>query len=152
IGGIGFEDYRLAHGAGAIALAVILFDGGLRTPFRPVRRALAPALSLATLGGLLTAALTGAAAADILGVPLLNGLLLGSIVASTDAAAVFSVLRGTGLRLPERLGSTLELESGSNDPMAVFLTVSLLEVMGGELQPGIGLLALFAQHMAIGAV
>jgi len=152
VGGIGFENYRLAHGAGTIALAVILFDGGLRTPFRSIRHAVAPALSLATVGVLLTAALTGAAAAYILGVPLLNGLLLGSIVASTDAAAVFSVLRSTGLRLPERLGATLELESGSNDPMAVFLTVSLLEVLLGRMEPGLGLLALFAQHMAIGSV
>lgn len=152
IGGIGFENYRLAHGAGTIALAVILFDGGLRTPYQHVRGAIAPALSLATVGVLLTAALTGAAAAYILGVPLLNGMLLGSIVASTDAAAVFSVLRSTGLRLPERLGSTLELESGSNDPMAVFLTISLLDVLRGEMEPGLGLLALFVQHMAIGGV
>lgn len=152
LGGIVFDSYRLAHGAGTIALAVILFDGGLRTPYRSIRHAIAPALSLATAGVLVTAAVVGAAASWMLGVPLLNGLLLGSIVASTDAAAVFSALRSTGLRLPERVGSTLELESGSNDPMAVFLTVSLLEVLLGKMEPGLGLLALFAQHMAIGAV
>jgi cell volume regulation protein A len=152
VGGIQFENYGFAHGAGTVALAVILFDGGLRTPFRSIRPALAPAASLATVGVLLTAGIAGAAASYILGVPLLAGLLLGSIVASTDAAAVFSVLRSTGLHLPERLGATLEVESGSNDPMAVFLTVGLLEILLGQMEPGIGVLGLFAQHMLIGAV
>lgn len=152
IGGIGFDNYRMAHGAGTVALAVILFDGGLRTPFQSIRHAVAPALSLATFGVLLTAGMVGAAASAILGVPMLYGMLLGGIVASTDAAAVFSVLRSTGLQLPERVNATLELESGSNDPMAVFLTVSLLDVLLGKMEPGLGLLALFAQHMAIGGV
>ncbi|HYH83666.1 MAG TPA: potassium/proton antiporter [Longimicrobium sp.] len=152
VGGIDFNNYPLAHGAGTIALAVILFDGGLRTPFHSVRHAMAPALSLATVGVLLTAGMVGAAASYILGVPMLYGMLLGGIVASTDAAAVFSVLRSTGLRLPERVNHTLELESGSNDPMAVFLTVSLLDVLLGKMEPGAGLLALFVQHMAIGGV
>ncbi len=152
IGGIGFNDYSLAHGAGTIALAVILFDGGLRTPFQHIRNAIAPALSLATVGVLVTAAITGVAAAYVLGVSPLYGLLLGSIVASTDAAAVFSVLRSTGLRLPERLNTTLELESGTNDPMAVFLTISLLDVLMGKVEIGAGLLLVFAEHMVIGAV
>ncbi|HEX9939480.1 MAG TPA: potassium/proton antiporter [Longimicrobium sp.] len=152
IGGIGFADYRLAHGAGTIALAVILFDGGLRTPYQHIRHAIAPALSLATVGVLVTAAIVGMAASYILNVPLVFGLLLGSIVASTDAAAVFSVLRSTGLKLPERVNATLELESGTNDPMAVFLTISLLDVLMGKVQPGAGLLLVFAEHMVIGAV
>ncbi|HEU4562776.1 MAG TPA: potassium/proton antiporter [Longimicrobium sp.] len=152
IGGIAFDDYRLAHGAGTIALAVILFDGGLRTPFQHIRHAIAPALSLATVGVLVTAAIAGVAAASILGVPPVYGLLLGSIVASTDAAAVFSVLRSTGLQLSERVNATLELESGSNDPMAVFLTISLLEVLLGKVHAGAGLLLVFAEHMVIGAV
>ncbi|MEW5929819.1 MAG: potassium/proton antiporter [Gemmatimonadota bacterium] len=152
IGGIFFEDYELAHGFGTVALAVILFDGGLRTSFASIRPALAPALSLATVGVLLTALVTGAAASYVLGVPLPVGLLLGSIVGSTDAAAVFSVLRSGGLRLPPRLGGTLEVESGSNDPMAVFLTVGLLEVLLGRMEPGADLLLLFARQMVLGAL
>lgn len=152
IGGIWFEDYSLAHGFGTVALAVILFDGGLRTSFASVRPALAPALSLATAGVLLTALVTGVAAHYILGVPLLVGLLLGSIIGSTDAAAVFSVLRSGGLRLPPRLASTLELESGSNDPMAIFLTVGLLEVLLGRTELGVGLLVLFLKQMALGSL
>jgi cell volume regulation protein A len=101
---------------------------------------------------LITAAIVGAATTWLLGMPLLYGLLLGSIVASTDAAAVFSVLRGTGLHLPHRVGATLELESGSNDPMAVFLTVSFLDILMGRGKAGPGLLLFFVEHMGIGAV
>lgn len=152
IGGIWFADYALAHGIGTLALAFILFDGGLSTSFATVRPALAPALSLASVGVLLTSLITGAAASYILGMPLLMGLLLGSIIGSTDAAAVFAVLRSGGLRLPRRLGSTLELESGSNDPMAIFLTVGLLEVLLGRMALGAELLLLFARQMVLGAL
>jgi cell volume regulation protein A len=152
IGGIWFEDYELAHGFGTVALAIILFDGGLRTSFSSVRPALAPAFSLATVGVLLTALITGVAASHILGVPLLMGLLLGSIIGSTDAAAVFSVLRSGGLRLPPRLSSTLEVESGSNDPMAIFMTVGLLEVLTGRMELGAGLLVLFVKQMVLGGL
>lgn len=151
IGGIRFEDYRLAHGIGTLALAIILFDGGLSTPLSGVRIAWKPALSLATVGVLLTASITGWAAAWILKVPLLEGLLLGAIVGSTDAAAVFSVLRYGRVSLPKRLASTLELESGANDPTAIFLTIGLIEVIVGKIPLGPGLLGMFATQMAGGA-
>jgi cell volume regulation protein A len=97
IGGIGFEDYRLAHGIGTLAIAITIFDGGLRTSFRTIKPVLAPAASLATIGVLVTAGLTGLAAHWVLGLPALESLLLGSIVGSTDAAAVFAVLRSSSL-------------------------------------------------------
>ena len=95
-----------------------------------------PSLLLATVGVIATAVITGLAAASILGVRPLVGLLLGSIVASTDAATVFSTLRSQGLHLRKRVAATLEVESGSNDPMAIFMTVGLLEVLTGRLDLG----------------
>ncbi|HEX2190434.1 MAG TPA: potassium/proton antiporter [Longimicrobiaceae bacterium] len=150
-GGIAFENYQLAHGVGTLALAVILFDGGLRTSLASLRLAWRPALALASGGVLVCALLTGAAAAWILGLPLLVGVLLGSIVGSTDAAAVFSVLRGQGLNLRRRLSATLEIESGSNDPMAVFLTVGILEVLLGRLEPGPEILVFLLRQAGLGA-
>lgn len=150
--GIPFEDYELSHAAGTLALALILFDGGLRTSADTVRRASGPALLLATAGVLITAAITGLAASWALGIPWLEGMLLGSIVGSTDAAAVFAVLHAKGVNLRRRLATTLELESGSNDPMAVFLTVGLLEVLLGRRELGAGLLGLFVTQMALGLV
>ncbi len=150
--GIPFEDYVASHALGTIALALILFDGGLRTSWRAVRRTAAPALTLATAGVLITAVITGLAAAWLLDLPLLEGMLLGSIVGSTDAAAVFSVLRAKGVNLRPRLATTLELESGSNDPMAVFLTVGLLEVLLGRRELGPGLVGLFLLQMPLGLV
>lgn len=152
LGRIRFEDFRLAHGLATTALALILFDGGLRTSLGALRAVIGPAGALATLGVLVTAAITGVAASRFLGLPLLEGMLLGSIVASTDAAAVFAVLRSSGLNLPSRLTATLEVESGSNDPMAVFLTVGLLEVLLGREALGAGLAALFARQMLLGGV
>src|SRR5690606_12509454 len=99
IGGIDFENYRLAHGIGTIALAVILFDGGLRTPVEALRVAWKPAALLATVGVLITSGVTGVVAAYVLDVPILEGLLLGAIVGSTDAAAVLSILRSEGMQL-----------------------------------------------------
>lgn len=152
IGGIAFEDYTLAHGIGTVALAVILLDGGLRTPVSSIRLAWKPSLALATVGVLVTSLLTGLAATYILGVPLLVGILLGGIVGSTDAAAVFAVMRYSGLHVRERLAATLEIESGSNDPMAIFLTVGLLQVLLGGVETGWDLLSLFMLQMAVGAL
>ncbi|HEX2166807.1 MAG TPA: cation:proton antiporter, partial [Longimicrobiales bacterium] len=129
IGGIVFENWVVAHAIGTVALAIILFDGGLRTSVNSFRLALAPALSLATVGVFLTAGITGAAAAWLLDVDLRVGFLLGSIISSTDAAAVFNVLRSSGVHIRKRLASILEVESGSNDPMAVFLTIACLELL-----------------------
>lgn len=124
IGGIEFTDYRFAFRFGTAALVLILFDGGLNTPFDSLRRVLAPASLLATAGVAGTAALTSAGA-RLLGFDWPQALLLGAIVSSTDAATVFSVLRSSGIGLRRRVGSTLEVESGLNDPMAVILTVAL---------------------------
>ena len=151
LGGVPFEDYGLANAVGTVALALILFDGGLQTPLASVRAAWRPALALSTIGVALTAGLTGLAAAWVLGLPLLHGMLLGGIVGSTDAAAVFSVLRSSGLALPDRLGATLEVESGSNDPMALFLTVGLTGLAAGAAHSAGSLAVLFVLQFGVGA-
>jgi potassium/hydrogen antiporter len=152
VGGIAFDNFGAAHVIGTLALAFILFDGGLQTRASALRESWKPASLLATAGVLVTSVVTGVAAAHILGIPLLEGILLGSIVGSTDAAAVFSVLRSKGLHLRRRLGATLEVESGSNDPMAIFLTIGLLEVLLGRMELGPQLLQLFVWQLGVGAV
>ncbi|MCB8888730.1 potassium/proton antiporter [Vreelandella malpeensis] len=152
IGGIAFDNPVWAHALGTMALAVILFDGGLQTPVASIKAVWKPASLLATLGVLVTAVVTGLAATYILGLSPLEGLLLGAIVGSTDAAAVFSLLRNANIHINKRLKSTLEIESASNDPMAIFLTVGLLEVVVNDMQPGLSLLQLFVIQMGVGAL
>ncbi|MFN2398849.1 MAG: potassium/proton antiporter [Gemmatimonadaceae bacterium] len=152
IGGIEFEDYRFAFRVGSAALVFILFDAGLNTPHSVVRQAARPAAVLSTFGVLWTAILV-AMAANFLGLEWPAALLLGAIVSSTDAAAVFSVLRGSGLHLKRRVGGTLEVESGINDPMAVILTTILthnLLASGGGL--GWGMLIEILRQIVLGGL
>lgn len=128
-GGIRFDDVGATYGIGSLALAVILFDGGLRTRRETFRGVFAPTLLLATAGVVVTAALTGLAAHWLLDLPPVRALLLGAVVASTDAAAVFFLLRAGGLQLRSRVGATLEIESSANDPVAVLLTTLLAQYL-----------------------
>lgn len=152
IGGIKFDNAQMAHAMGSLALAIILFDGGLQTPLTSIKQVWKPASILATIGVAVTSVITGLAAAYILDVPLYYGLLIGAIVGSTDAAAVFSLLRNAGIHIKPRLKSTLEIESATNDPMAIFLTMGLLEVMVNGLEPGTGLFLLFLEQMGLGSL
>lgn len=140
IGGIAFDDYQFAFRIGTAALVLILFDGGLNTPVEAFRRVAAPAGVLATVGVAGTAALTGAGA-RLLGFEWPQAMLLGAIVSSTDAAAVFSVLRTNGIGLRRRVGSILEVESGFNDPMAVILTLALTAALARGETPNLPALA-----------
>ena len=141
-GGIQYSDTRFTYFVGALALAVILFDGGLRTRAAQVRGSVVPSIVLASVGVVITAGLTAVAAHFLLDLPTLEALLLGVVVASTDAAAVFFLLRAGGLHLERRTNATLEIESGSNDPMAVFLTIALTTWIAGERSDGPTMLAL----------
>jgi cell volume regulation protein A len=144
IGKISFGDYPLALRLGTVALVLILFDGGLSTPPALVRRCLAPAAVLATVGVVITTAVV-AAAAHVFGFAWVPAWLLGAIVSSTDAAAVFSVLRASRIELAQRLRGTLELESGLNDPVAFLLVVTFTQLLAGSPMSG-GRLAV---HMLI---
>jgi cell volume regulation protein A len=128
-GHIEFSDVRTTYLVGSVALALILFDGGLRTRFQSIRAVLAPSIVLATIGVLLTALITAPVARFALDLGWTEALLIGAVVASTDAAAVFLLVHAQGLRLRPRVGATLEAESGSNDPFAVFLTLTLVELI-----------------------
>src|ERR1041385_8883770 len=128
-GGIKFDDVGVAYTVGSIALALILFDGGLRTRFATFRNVLAPAVTLATVGVLVTAILTAPVAKYVLGLNWIEALLIGAVVASTDAAAVFFLINARGLRLRPRVRAILEVESGTNDPFAIFLALLLVEIL-----------------------
>src|SRR3954470_14199813 len=151
LGGIAFDDYQFAYRAGSAALALILFDGGLNTPVETLRRSLAPAGLLATVGVFGTVAIV-AVVANLLGLPWSASFLLGAIVSSTDAAAVYSVLRSSGIQLKHRVGGALEVESGINDPVAVILTTMLTRNLLSTETVSIGHAVLqLVQEIVIGA-
>ncbi|AKO51085.1 potassium/proton antiporter [Marinobacter psychrophilus] len=152
-GGIRFDDYQLAFLIASLALGVILLDGGMRTRAETFRVGLRPALVLATLGVFLTAAGAAVVAWWVFDLHWMLALLVGAIISSTDAAVVFSMLQGSGVHLNERVSATLEIESGSNDPMAIFLTLLMVTLIGnaGENTVGSALL-LLVQQFGIGSV
>lgn len=149
-GGIVFGDYKLAYEVGLVCLAIIVFTGGYETDFRSFRRALAPAALLATLGVFIKVGIVGAGLHFLVGLGYTESFLLGAIIAPTDAAAVFSVLKGKGLR--PRIASILEAESGSNDPVSIYLTVAFsAAAVQGQLDAGSALGGMVMQ-LAIGGV
>jgi cell volume regulation protein A len=150
-GGIEFDDAWLAQSLGVVALVLILFAGGLDTRWEQVRSVMWPAFALSTLGVALTALLTGWFATALLGFSWLEGLLLGAIVSSTDAAAVFGVLSSKSISLKGRLKPLLELESGSNDPMAIFLTMGLTQLLVEPQARISDLVPMFFLQMVLGA-
>ena len=152
VGGIYFDNPFITQWIGFFALAVILFSGGLDTKADGIRSVFKEGLTLATAGVFITAAVVGLAAHWLLSIPLLEGMLIGAITSSTDAAAVFAVLRSQGVRLKGRLSALLEFESGSNDPMAVFLTIGFIQLIQSPEQSGWSLLLLFAKQMLVGGV
>lgn len=153
IGGLEFNDFRFAFRVGTAALVLILLDGGLNTPFAAIRDSFKPASILATVGVAGTAGLV-AVFARLLGLTWTESLLLGAVVSSTDAAAVFAVLRGGSLRLTRRVGTTIEIESGVNDPMAVILTLAVISLIKGEgvnhLQVALGVPLQLAIGLTVG--
>lgn len=151
-GGIAFDDPLLTWSFSLAALAVLLFAGGLETSLAAVRSALSPALVLATVGVAVSTAVTAGFYVLISGRPLAEGVLLGAIVSSTDAAAVFGVLRSAGLKLRGRIGSIVELESGCNDPMAIFLTLTTSAALVGSAWSPLGVMGGLVGQMGIGAV
>src|SRR5215470_2318476 len=152
LGGVKFDDVRTTYVVGSIALALILFDGGLRTRFATFRSVLGPAITLATAGVLVTAALTAPVAKFLLAMSWTEALLVGAVVASTDAAAVFFLLHARGLRLRPRVGAILEVESGSNDPFAVLLTLLLVEFLTVGDRSWQHVLAVLAEQTVLGTV
>src|SRR3990170_2771586 len=152
LGGIQFDDPWLAQSLGIVALAFILFAGGLDTDWGSIRPVLWKGLTLSTLGVFITALLIGCFVATVLGFSIFEGLLLGAIASATDAAAVFAVLRSRNVSLKEQLKPLLELESGSNDPMAVFLTIGLISLLVNPRASVLDLVPMFFQQMALGAI
>lgn len=153
IGGVEFEDAVAAQTLGIIALCYILFSGGLDTKWKSIRPVLKEGVALSTLGVLLTFCFVGTFVHWGLGIELLPSFLIGAIISSTDAGAVFTVLRSKSIHLKGHLKPALELESGSNDPMAVFLTTMILQVMRmPESLNALDAVSLFLQQMLIGSM
>ena len=150
IGGIEFDDAELARTIGVIGLVAILFEGGLTTEWRDVRRVIVPAALLSTVGVVVTSVVTGAAAYVLFDLSPAEAFLLGAVVGSTDAAAVFATLRFTTLR--RRLASLLEAESGANDPMAVALTIGLIEWITSPAYGATDLAELLVRQLVLGLV
>jgi potassium/hydrogen antiporter len=148
LGWIDFSDYRLARRIGIIALALILFEGGLTSGLLEIRPVLRPALSLAIVGTVVTAAVTGFAAVWLFDVSTLDGLLLGSVLAATDGAAIFALLRGSTLK--RRLATTLEGESGFNDPVAILLVLGFIEWLQHDDYGIADMAVLFVRQLGIG--
>jgi cell volume regulation protein A len=149
-GWLAFDNYELARQIGTIALALILFDGGLSSGFARIRPVIGPALRLAVGGTAITALVSGLAASALFGLPVFEGLLLGSILASTDTAAVFGLIRGSTLR--RRVATTLEAEAGLNDPVAVLLVVGFIDWIQRPDYTLVDMLALFGRELLIGSV
>jgi cell volume regulation protein A len=149
-GWLAFDNYELARQIGTVALALILFDGGLSSGFAKIRPVLGPALRLAVGGTAITALVSGLAASALFGLPVFEGLLLGSILASTDTAAVFGLIRGSTLR--RRVATTLEAEAGLNDPVAVLLVIGFIDWIQRPDYTLVNMLALFGRELLIGSV
>ncbi|MEN3349707.1 MAG: potassium/hydrogen antiporter, partial [Bradyrhizobium sp.] len=151
-GRLQFDDVRTTYLVGSVALALILFDGGLKTRFASIRTVLAPSMVLATAGVLLTALITAPVAKYVLDLNWTESLLVGAVVASTDAAAVFLLVHTQGLRLRPRVGATLEAESGTNDPFAIFLTLMLVEFISIGQSSASHIAMEFIQEAVLGAI
>jgi cell volume regulation protein A len=149
-GGIAFDDYSLSFAVGSVCLALIIFDGGMRTSWKSVQPILPLGISLSFVGTVITGAVTGIFAHYALGLSWKEGLLLGAIVSSTDAAAVFGILRARSLTLKGSLKQTLEFEAGSNDPVAVFLTISMLMIISAPTLGFTDLVGLFVKQSGLG--
>src|SRR6201999_567521 len=151
-GKLPFDDLRTTYLVGSVALALILFDGGLRTRFQSISSVIAPSMVLATVGVLLTALITAPVAKYVLDLNWTEALLVGAVVASTDAAAVFLLVHAQGLRLRPRVGATLEAESGTNDPFAVFLTLMLVELISMGESSVLHVALEFAREALLGTI
>jgi cell volume regulation protein A len=151
-GGLSFNDVGSTYVVGSIALALILFDGGLRTRFASFRNVLAPSVMLATVGVLITTLITAPIAKFALGIGWLQAMLVGAVVASTDAAAVFFLINAGGLRLRPRVRAVLEVESGTNDPFAVFLALLLVEMLLAQNHSWAAAVLTLLRDAALGAL
>lgn len=151
-GGIPFDDAQLTSELGLLAMAVIIFGAGLSTPFKLVRQAGAPAISLSTIGVVLSMGVMAVAAHYLVGMDWIHAFLLGAILAPTDAAAVFAALKESPLKLPEKLISIVEVESATNDPLSIFLVTTITALAVGQLQPSWALILLPFWDIVLGAV